>query len=225
MPSTRARPVSRRRAGRRSRKGRGRGNYGRLVEVFRFDVEAGTDLKITPSMLSLAPYRVWRPVTLRVEAIGGYVQAPANAESCPGGIVPVAIQLDLCDPSGNFVNTSGVRVFGAMPRNVFCRYPSSGDWYQPKPAANATIGVISGVCLGAVNNAGSQRARIRGVAHFSIKYGPEATSNSCPAPKIYTSSLPECECESVSGTSSFESVFDGLRQLSLTEPKAGPSKI
>lgn len=174
----------------RRRNPRTKQRYQTLTEIFRFDVQAGADLPITPSKLSLAANRCWRPVTLKVEAIGGYVQTPDNALDVPGGVVPVAIQLDFCDPSTHYVATSGVKVIGANPRTVTIRYPRSGDWFEPDVAVNQKIAVISGICLGAVNNAGSQTARVRGVAHVTVHYGNEASPNSCPAPTLYVGDDP-----------------------------------
>lgn len=177
----------------RRRRGRGRQRVNRaparqqLSEVFRFDVQAGADLMVTPKMLSIAQNRCWRPMSFSIEALGGYVQIGANGGDVPGAIVPVAVQLDLCDPSTHYVASSGVRVIGAVPRRVTIRYPRSGDWYEPTFAANGKIAVISGICLGAVNNSGSQQARIRGVATFVVRYGREAVSNQCPAPTLYSS--------------------------------------
>lgn len=181
-----ARPSSRR--PRRSRRARKSGRAGTLTEVFKFQVKLGADLSITPSRISLAPNRCWRPVKFVVEVIGGYVQTPANASDVPGGSVPAAVQLDLCDPSGNYVRTSGIRLLGSIPRRVFVAYPRSGDWFQPTVAANAKIAVIGGICLGPTANSNSQDAYIRGIAHFVIQYGAEAVGNTCPTSIRFLSS-------------------------------------
>lgn len=176
-----------RRSGRARRAGRGES----LVERVRVNVKLGSDLSITPGMLSRAPNRPFRPTTMTFEGLGAYVPLPANGSDVAGGAVPCAVQLDMCDPSGNYVATSRPRVMGVNPVTVSVQYPSSGDWFQPTPAANQKLAVVSAICLGATAYSGVD-AWVRGILAIGVRYGPEVLPNSCPAnyPEYYSGSGP-----------------------------------
>lgn len=172
--------VRRRSRGRRNR-GRRRGNSFHVGDEFlTFSVKLGATQNIQLGNISTRPAKTnFRILWARAEAIMAYRPGLAN-DALAGYYVPSALDIQLLDPGTNTVATSRPRVLGMSPRQVYCHYPTSGDWYSYQATTSKAIATINAVCLGNVRTGGGD-AYVRGTLHIRYQFSYEVLTATCPA--------------------------------------------
>lgn len=156
-----------------------------LTEVFYFNIQLGKEASYTVGSLSKPANRNFRPLSVSVNCGSAYIPTMANGDA-QGWFVPSAVQIDMHDPTGNYVANSRATVLGPQPRTTTCRYPRSGDWFNNNIAVNSKLVTIAAICIGAPGHSPDTTAYVRGLVRMTIQYGPEALPNACPTPNLLT---------------------------------------
>lgn len=156
-----------------------------VTESMISDISIGTSTAITGKHLSNVPkHSIWKPISLVVQ-VAGYSSG---------------IQVMLCGPDGQYVNSSRVQLVDSTKRRVRVFYPRNADWYVPLDQHSPTqIAVINSVCT--LPYGGKDPLKLGVVVEMRIALKSEIVSIACPVAlvEIETISAPLSPCSSFAG--------------------------
>lgn len=109
-----------------------------VKETFVTNVAVGSIATVPASLLSNVPrFSIWRPKLVQVQA------------SVSGSNTYPALQIIMFNSSAEKVNSSSVQLLNVDRTNVWCRYPSTAEWFSPiGDDSKATVFDIRVLCTG-----------------------------------------------------------------------------